>query len=92
VSATAGTVAAGSGGVAAAAGSGGGAAEGDDFGLPGFPDLGDGSNTPPAGDPGTANAGMCKDLVCFDVFDCVLWHPDEAAVCNFTDCVDFVCK
>jgi len=88
----AGAVAAGAGGSGASAGSGG-APEGDDFGLPGFPDLGDGSGTPPpTSDPAMASSGMCQDLICFDVFDCVLWHPDEAAVCNFSDCVDFVCK
>jgi hypothetical protein len=34
---------------------------------------------------------MCADAVCFDVFDCYLWHADIVD-CGFTDCVDFVCK
>ena len=71
----------------AAAGSG--AADPNDLGNL-IPDLGNpggntGNTTPPA-------AGSCQDLVCFDVFDCVLWHPDEAATCNFTACEGFVCK
>ena len=86
---------AGSGGVggaagAPAAGSGGaGGAAGDDLG-----DLGDwsaifgggtGNTTPPA-------AGSCAELFCFDIFDCAIFHPDEAATCNFTACENFVCK
>jgi hypothetical protein len=30
-------------------------------------------------------------LFCFDVFDCAIFHLEESAVCNFVDCVDFVC-
>jgi hypothetical protein len=35
---------------------------------------------------------MCENLECFDIFDCALWHPEEAASCNFTACTDLVCK
>jgi hypothetical protein len=48
-----------------------------------------------ASDAGTAevgDGGMCQGLVCFDVFDCFLWHPSEAPSCGFTACEAFVCK
>jgi hypothetical protein len=72
-------------------GAGAGGAAGDDPLDLGnlIPDVGGGnsggSTNPPA-------AGSCQDLVCFDIFDCTLWHPDEAATCNFTACENFVCK
>ena len=34
---------------------------------------------------------LCADAVCFDVFDCYLWHIDSID-CGFTDCVDFICQ
>jgi hypothetical protein len=52
---------------------------------PFFPDPSAGNTTPPP-------AGMCENLFCFDVFDCAIFHLEEAAVCNFSDCVEFVCK
>jgi hypothetical protein len=100
---TGGSVASGSGGRPASAGSGGstpatssgsggttgsagmGGAD-DPFGLAdaGLFDPTDPNAPPPA-------AGQCADAVCVDVFDCTLWHTDLVGVCNFTDCVDFVC-
>jgi hypothetical protein len=81
------TGAAGRAGAGSTGGAGGaagdpGESEDDPFGLGG---LGADASTPPP-------AGMCENLGCFDIFDCAIFHPDEAAVCNFTDCVDFVCK
>jgi hypothetical protein len=40
---------------------------------------------------GAAGAASCDNAVCFDVFDCVLWHPDLGH-CAFTKCEAFVCK
>jgi len=34
---------------------------------------------------------MCANAVCFDVFDCYLFHSDLGS-CNFTECDGFVCK
>jgi hypothetical protein len=83
MSAAAGSTSSASGG---AGGAGGDASEDDPFGLGGDP-------TSPGADPNNPPpAGMCENLGCFDIFDCAIFHPDEAAVCNFTDCVDFVCK
>jgi hypothetical protein len=40
----------------------------------------------------TANA-MCKDIVCFDVFDCWLGIlGGDGLNCNFQSCDGFVCK
>ena len=80
--ATAGSGSSPSGG---AAGASGDAGADDPFGLGGDPSDPSTANNPPP-------AGMCENLFCFDVFDCAIFHIDEAAVCNFTDCVDFVCK
>jgi hypothetical protein len=45
-------------------------------------------------DGGTADdssdGGMCENAVCFDVFDCAIWHID-ALDCGFTACTNFVC-
>jgi hypothetical protein len=44
--------------------------------------------------PGDAAAGAvtsCENLVCFDVFDCAIWHIDSIN-CGFTSCDGFVCK
>lgn len=38
-----------------------------------------------------ADAGSCDNAVCFDVFDCVIWHLD-LGYCGFTKCENFVCK
>jgi hypothetical protein len=88
-SSAAGTSAAAGSGGAPAAGSGGevadGGAAGEDDPSAGDP-FGGGTS-----DPTSSSQLSCKDLVCFDVFDCVLWHPEESTQCNFVDCVDFVC-
>jgi hypothetical protein len=87
---------AGSGGTSSSGGNGSGGTDtagsagmsgtDDPFGLAdaGLFDPTDPNAPPPA-------AGQCADAVCFDVFDCTLWHGDLVGVCNFTDCVDFVC-
>jgi hypothetical protein len=92
--ASAGAGAAGAGGAVSSGGPLAGS--GDSAGAPALDDLGLGGLLDP-GDAGTptgmgSTAGMCEQLVCFDIFDCALWHPDEAAVCNFTECTNFVCK
>jgi hypothetical protein len=60
-----------------------------------------GSEIPDPFDPdanGNANAGastdpMCKDVACFDVFDCWLGILGGGGLdCNFTECDAFVCK
>lgn len=72
-----------------------GKASGGDGGitLPGLGELGgllggasDGGAAKPSGD-----GGMCENLVCFDIFDCAIFHPD-ALDCGFTKCEGFVCK
>jgi len=68
----------GSGGSAGAAGS-----DADDW----LPIIG--SDTTNANAPA---AGSCSDLFCFDLLDCAIFHPEEAATCNFTACENFVCK
>ena len=40
---------------------------------------------------GAGGAASCDNAVCFDVFDCVLWHPDMLN-CGFTKCEAFTCK
>jgi hypothetical protein len=90
------TASAGAGGAVAegSAGAAGGAAgSGDiDLGIPGFPPIA-GSDAPPTGGGTTSpDSAMCQDLACFDFFDCAIFHPEEAQVCNFTECVDFICK
>lgn len=40
---------------------------------------------------GTGGAVSCDNAVCFDIFDCALWHPDMLN-CGFTKCEGFVCK
>ena len=49
-----------------------------------------------ASDGGTANqadAGECESSprVCWDVFDCYIFHPGDLA-CGYTKCEGFVCK
>jgi hypothetical protein len=34
----------------------------------------------------------CENLACFDVFDCLLYHPAEFGPCKFTKCDAFICK
>ncbi|MDB4989436.1 MAG: hypothetical protein JWN04_4614 [Myxococcaceae bacterium] len=34
---------------------------------------------------------QCENLVCFDIFDCAIFHPD-ALDCGFTACTGFVCS
>src|SRR5262249_23560381 len=51
-----------------------------------------GGPTVDAGTPDVGAGGMCQGLVCFDVFDCALWHPKEATTCGFTACEAFTCK
>jgi hypothetical protein len=34
----------------------------------------------------------CDGLLCFESADCTSLYPDEAAMCHFTSCVDFVCQ
>jgi hypothetical protein len=45
-----------------------------------------------AGTPDVGDGGMCQGLVCFDVFDCYILHPNEATTCGFTACEAFICK
>jgi hypothetical protein len=54
--------------------------------------LGDGGAAP-ANDGGAVNkdGGMCAEAICFDVFDCYIFHPDKID-CGFTACDGFVCK
>jgi hypothetical protein len=80
--------AAGSGGSTDASGTGGsGSGDDDPFDLAGLGLLDDaGMPTEPL-DKGA----LCADRVCFDVFDCYLWHTD-ALDCEFTECDAFVCK
>ncbi|MDB4973906.1 MAG: hypothetical protein JWN48_2247, partial [Myxococcaceae bacterium] len=35
-------------------------------------------------------AGKCENLICFDAFDCAIFHTD-ALDCGFTACTGFVC-
>jgi len=71
----------------AAAGGSGSAESADAGGLP-FPFS---LLPPPAPTSGSgADAGSCDNMVCFDVFDCALWHPGN--LCGFTKCEGFVCK
>jgi len=50
---------------------------------------GDGGTKPSAA---TADGGgeHCAERICFDVFDCALWHGD-ALDCGFTKCEGFLC-
>jgi hypothetical protein len=51
-----------------------------------------GDASTPASTSGDGGADHCGgDLVCFDIFDCAIWHLD-AIDCGFTKCEDFVCK
>ena len=60
-------------------------ADADPFATP-PPSGGTPSTTPPA------NA-MCKDIACFDVFDCWLGIlGGDGLNCNFQSCDGFVCK
>jgi hypothetical protein len=64
--------------------------------LPDLAELGDlGGLLGGASDGGAAkpsgDGGMCENLVCFDIFDCAIFHPD-ALDCGFTKCEGFVCK
>jgi hypothetical protein len=38
----------------------------------------------------SAPAGKCENLICWDVFDCAIFHAD-ALDCGFTACTNFVC-
>jgi hypothetical protein len=80
--------ASGAAGIAAAAGSGGAVATlSGDAGTP------DATSDAAVADAGSAaGSAMCQNLSCFDIFDCGLYHFDEALVCNFSACEDFVCK
>lgn len=45
-----------------------------------------------SGGGGTGGAALkCDNAICWDVFDCVIFHADLLA-CNFTKCEAFVCK
>ncbi|MDB4975036.1 MAG: hypothetical protein JWN48_3377 [Myxococcaceae bacterium] len=57
-----------------------------DAAAPGKPDAsGPIMSVPDAGAP-----NKCQNLICFDVFDCAIFHPD-ALDCGFTSCTGFVC-
>jgi hypothetical protein len=62
-------------------GSSGGAATGGSTGFV-FPPL-----PPPAP---VSDAGACANAICFDVFDCAIFHPGNN--CGFTKCDGFICK
>jgi hypothetical protein len=40
---------------------------------------------------GVGGAGFCDNLICWDIFDCAIFHADRLS-CNFTKCDGFVCK
>jgi hypothetical protein len=69
------------------AGAAAGAAGADDDPFAGLPDPAD----PFAGLLGPASSS-CEGLLCVEATDCTDLYPDEAARCNFTSCVDFVCQ
>ena len=48
----------------------------------------DGGTTMSSSDGSTPDS--CENAVCFDVFDCAVWHLD-ALDCGFTACENFVC-
>jgi hypothetical protein len=50
----------------------------------------DGGKTAPASSK-DGGVDQCANAVCFDVFDCAIFHPD-ALDCGFTACVGFVCQ
>lgn len=61
-------------------------------GLGGLLGSGDGGAPKPAGDGGAAKDNpICKEAICFDVFDCYIFHTDKLD-CGFTACDGFVCK
>ncbi len=76
-----------------------GGAKASDAATPGLPDLSgilsgfaggsSDASTPPA-KPDGGLVDSCENLVCFDVFDCALWHTDKLD-CGFTACTGFVC-
>jgi len=42
-------------------------------------------------DAGSVDGATCENAVCFDVFDCAIWHLDKLN-CGFTKCEAFICK
>lgn len=83
----------GTGGLDGVSGTGGAAGMGGTGGTGGTGGAsGIGGTSGTGGTGGGAPADMCADLVCFDVFDCALWHPNEVGPCKFTKCDAFVCK
>jgi hypothetical protein len=78
---------AGGAGATAAAGSGGASGR---AGAAGRAAGGRGGSTA-AGSGGAGANPICQNLGCFSVFDCAILHFAEATVCDFTDCVNFVC-
>jgi hypothetical protein len=41
---------------------------------------------------GDGDAGMCQNLVCLSIFDCLFYHPAQYVPCKITRCDNFVCK
>jgi hypothetical protein len=35
---------------------------------------------------------MCQNLGCIDIFDCAIFHPQQAVACHFTACVNLICQ
>jgi hypothetical protein len=86
----------GMGGASAAAGSSAGAAgHASDAGVAGSGGGHAASMLDAAADSGGANggdAGMCENLVCLSIFDCLFYHPAQYLPCKITRCDNFVCK
>jgi hypothetical protein len=53
--------------------------------------------SPPPVDAGSAptmtDGGLtCENLVCFDIFDCLIFYAAEFGPCKFTKCEGLICK
>jgi hypothetical protein len=88
---------AGMGGVLGQSTIGGGAPTASDLLCTLFGGCGDAGTTGSASDggastPNGADGGLdCKNLYCFDVFDCYIFHP-QAGACGITACNLGVCQ
>jgi hypothetical protein len=38
------------------------------------------------------DGGMCANLVCLSIFDCVFYHGAQYTPCKITRCDNFLCK
>jgi hypothetical protein len=43
------------------------------------------------GGSGGGAVDQCANEICWDIFDCFIFHPN-AGTCKFTKCEGFVCK